>query len=57
MRHPKASDDPLVEIIERAMKQKPGGVLHVDIEHQDTCAYGDGDSCDCRPKYTERRPN
>ncbi len=49
------TDDPFVEIIERAMKQTPGGVMHVDISHQETCGIRDGFPCDCRPKYTERR--
>lgn len=49
--------DPFVEMIERAMKQKPGGVMHVDIAHQSTCAARDGEPCDCKPRYTERRVN
>lgn len=54
MRH---DPDPFVEIIERAMRQKPGSVTHVDIKHEETCAFRDGEPCDCNPRYTERRPN
>ena len=39
----------------RAMKQKPGGVMNVDILHQSFCAAKDGEPCDCKPKYRERR--
>ena len=48
-------EDDFTEIIRRAMKQKPGGVMNVDIIHQSHCAARDNEPCDCRPEYRERR--